>query len=110
MTLCKGVCTTSRKKDPIWKYVDRLDGNYVKCKFCGHKFAGGASRIKGHLSKFKGHGVYTCTKVPEDVQIEASSKFIHSNTRVKSNYNSNNLDHSLSNLDLPSCAIKGMRN
>ena len=85
-----------------------MEDNYVRCKFCGHKFAGGASRIKGHLSKFKGQGVRKCTQVSEDVQIKASLTFDHSNTGVKINGSSSNLGQSLSNLDSPSGTTKGM--
>ncbi|KAK7860888.1 hypothetical protein CFP56_029229 [Quercus suber] len=59
-----------RKKDRFWRYVEDLDGHF-KCNFCQRDFAGGASRIKFHLARVKGHDIDICANVPEDVQKEA---------------------------------------
>ena len=60
-----------RKKDRFWEHVEVLNGRF-KCKFCERDFAGGASRIKCHLSGVKGHDIDICTKVSKEVQEEAS--------------------------------------
>jgi hypothetical protein len=60
----------SRPNDPFWEYVEKMDGDSMRCKFCGHLFAKGTSiwRIKSHLSGLEGRGVKICAQVPQDVQ------------------------------------------
>ena len=96
LTLCKGVPTSGKK------YADRLKDNYVKWKSCGPEFAGCASKISGH------DDVRTSIEVPEDVHVKTSLTFNRSNTRVKRDYNSSNLDLSPSDLNLLSRIIKGI--
>lgn len=64
-----------RKKDRFWQCVDIVEENKVKCRYCGEKFAGGASRIKGHLSGIRRKGINVCRKVPTNVRIEAASTY-----------------------------------
>ncbi|XP_052179281.1 uncharacterized protein LOC127792687 isoform X2 [Diospyros lotus] len=56
-----------REKDVCWEYADKLDGNKVRCKFCGRVLNGGISRLKHHLSRLPSKGVNPCTKVRDDV-------------------------------------------
>jgi len=60
----------SRPNDPFWEYVEKMDGDSMRCKFCGLLFAKGTSirRIKSHLSGLKGRGVKNCAQVPQHVQ------------------------------------------
>lgn len=61
-----------RKKDPIWKYAEKLEDGF-KCKFCQAEFVGGAgaSRIKVHLAKYRGKGIEICARVTPEAQADA---------------------------------------
>ncbi|KAL5798854.1 hypothetical protein ACOSQ2_003674 [Xanthoceras sorbifolium] len=59
-----------REKDRFWEYVEDLSG-HLYCKFCEHKFSGGITRIKSHLSGLRGRNIEVRPKVPEDVQLAA---------------------------------------
>ncbi|TXG62617.1 hypothetical protein EZV62_009611 [Acer yangbiense] len=59
-----------REKQKFWEYVEDLNGRFL-CKFCEHRFSGGITRIKSHLSGLKGRDIEICMKVPEDVQLAA---------------------------------------
>ncbi|KAL5862226.1 hypothetical protein ACOSQ4_003522 [Xanthoceras sorbifolium] len=59
-----------REKDRFWEYVEDLSGHFY-CKFCEHKFSGGITRIKSHLSGLRGRNIEVRPKVPEDVQLAA---------------------------------------
>ncbi|KAK1560126.1 hypothetical protein Q3G72_023294 [Acer saccharum] len=59
-----------REKEKFWEYVEDLNGRFL-CKFCEHRFSGGITRIKSHLSGLKGRDIEICMKVPEDVQLAA---------------------------------------
>ena len=60
-----------RKRDRFWEYVEELNSRF-KCKFCKREFPGGATRIKSHLASARGRDIDICTKVPKEVQEEAS--------------------------------------
>ena len=60
-----------RKRERFWEYVEELNGRF-KCKFCEREFPGGATRVKSHLAGAKGRDIEICTKVPKEVQEEAS--------------------------------------
>ena len=77
-----------RKKDRFWEYVEELNGRF-KCKFCKLDFAGGATRIKYHLAQAKGHDINICTKVPKEVQVEASLTIGEPNKKLKGASTSN---------------------
>ena len=77
-----------RKKDRFWEFVEEVNGRF-KCKFCECVFAGGATRIKYHLAGAKGHDINICTKVPKDVQEEASLTVGVSNKKLKGASTSN---------------------
>ena len=66
-----------RKKDRIWMHVEKLKDDRFKCTFCGRVFSGGATRIKYHLAGDKGNDIEICTKVPEEVQEEASLMMVN---------------------------------
>ena len=82
-----------RKKDISWQFVDILDGNKFGCKFCEREFAGGASRIKYHLSGIKRQGIGICSEVIEDAERAVSSAVHDPSKKVRSN------NASLSNLE-----------
>ena len=103
-----------RKRDDIWKHVDILDDDEFKCKkfkckFCGGEFAGGASRIKYHLSGIKRKGISICSEVTEDVERAASSAVHGPNKRVRSNNaSSSNLEENRVNSSSPVGSSRGM--
>ena len=68
-------------KDRFWNYVQDLDGRF-KCNFCGHDFAGGATRIKAHLAGYKGRDIQICEKVTADVREEACLAIQGANKQV----------------------------
>ena len=70
-----------RSKDRFWNYVQVLDGRF-KCNFCGHDFAGGATRIKAHLAGYKGRDIQICEKVTADVREEACLAIQGANKQV----------------------------
>ena len=78
-----------RKKDRIWMHVEKLNDDHFKCTFCGHVFSGGATRIKYHLAGDKGNDIEICTKVPEEVQEEASLTIGKPNKKLKGASTSN---------------------
>ena len=78
-----------RKKDRIWMHVEELNDDRFKCTFCGRVFSGGATRIKYHLAGAKGHDINTCTKVPKEVQEEASLTIGEPNKELKGATTSN---------------------
>ncbi|KAI4353315.1 hypothetical protein L6164_002274 [Bauhinia variegata] len=80
----------------------QVQSSVIKCKFCGDEFAGGASRIKGHLSGMGGKGIHACTRVPEEVQKAASSTFGGSNETPCSSVNPS------SNMPNDSSRVKGV--
>ncbi|XP_030941199.1 uncharacterized protein LOC115966005 [Quercus lobata] len=82
-----------RKKDRFWRYVEDLDGRF-KCNFCRRDFAGGASRIKFHLARVKGHAIDICANVPEDVQKKAYLVIGGTNKKLKSASSSSNAKES----------------
>ncbi|KAI4353328.1 hypothetical protein L6164_002287 [Bauhinia variegata] len=97
-----------RKKDPIWDHVEKLNDKEFKCKKCGEKFAGGASRIKAHLLGIEGKGIRTCHGIPKDVQLATSSTFGDSNKAPYSTVNSCNPQHSvISNMPNDSLRVTG---
>ena len=58
-----------KSKSPYWSHV--LLGKETKqvtCKYCKHRFAGGATRIKAHL--FALSGVSRCPSVPPEAKEE----------------------------------------
>ncbi|KAG8380934.1 hypothetical protein BUALT_Bualt06G0068200 [Buddleja alternifolia] len=71
-----------RKKDPVWEYVEALDGRFI-CKFCERNFAGGVPRIKSHLSGITGRDIDICTKVPENIQAKAFLAVAGSSKKAK---------------------------
>ena len=78
-----------RKKDRIWMHVEKLNDDRFKCTFCGRVFSGGATRIKYHLAGDKGNDIEICTKVPEEVQEEASLTIGKPNKKLKGASTSN---------------------
>ncbi|KAI4353326.1 hypothetical protein L6164_002286 [Bauhinia variegata] len=95
-----------RKKDPIWDHVEKLNDKEFKCKKCGEKFAGGASRIKAHLLGIEGKGIRTCHGIPEDVQLATSSRVGDSNKAPYSTVNSCNPQHSVIS-NMPNDSLRG---
>nr|POF21133.1 disease resistance protein tao1 [Quercus suber] len=77
-----------RKKDRFWEFVEEINGRF-KCNFCERVFAGGATRIKYHLAGAKGHDIDVCTKVPKNVQEEASLTIGEPNKKLKGASTSN---------------------
>ena len=58
------------KKDFVWKYVIEVsEEQYLRCKFCNQRCAGGVNRLKHHLDGTH-HGMKSCPKVSEDVRLE----------------------------------------
>ena len=58
------------RKDFVWKYVIEVSGEqYLRCKFCNQRCAGGVNRLKHHLAGTH-HGMKPCPKVSEDVRLE----------------------------------------
>ena len=58
------------RKDFVWKYVIEVSGEqYMRCKFCNQRCAGGVNRLKHHLAGTY-HGMKPCLKVSEDVRLE----------------------------------------
>ncbi|XP_030937698.1 uncharacterized protein LOC115962952 [Quercus lobata] len=78
-----------RKKDRFWEHVEKQNNGCFKCKYCESIFAGGATRIKYHLAGAKGHDINICTKVPKEVQEEASLTIGEPNKKVKGASTSN---------------------
>ncbi|XP_031385247.1 uncharacterized protein LOC116199089 isoform X2 [Punica granatum] len=87
----------TRKKDRFWEYAERLNGRF-KCNFCRRDFAGGAPRVKSHLSGIKGRDIDICTKVPKDVQLAAAAMIKGANKRPKTEAFSSNSDGTSSEL------------
>ncbi|KAK4848787.1 hypothetical protein QYF36_017318 [Acer negundo] len=80
-----------REKEKFWEYVEDLNGRFL-CKFCEHRFSGGITRIKSHLSGLKGRDIEICMKVPEDVQFAALQAIgADHNKRAKSSRTLNNV-------------------
>ena len=48
------------KKEEYWNQVTKLGNNAWKCKHCGRKFKGGASRIKAHVERIEREGIQVC--------------------------------------------------
>ncbi|KAI4353338.1 hypothetical protein L6164_002296 [Bauhinia variegata] len=104
---CEGISIMGRKKDPIWDHVEKLNDKEFKCKKCGEKFAGGASRIKAHLLGIEGKGIRTCDGIPKDVQLATSSTFGDSNKAPYGTVNSCNPQHSvISNMPNDSLRVR----
>ncbi|XP_031400939.1 uncharacterized protein LOC116210923 isoform X2 [Punica granatum] len=80
-----------RQADNFWEYAERLYGRF-KCKFCKQDFAGGAPRVKSHLSGIKGRDVDICTMVPKHVQALAAEAIKGANKRPKPEYFSSSSD------------------
>ena len=78
-----------RKKDRFWEHVEKQNNGRFKCKYCKSNFAGGATRIKYHLAGAKGHDINICTKVPKEVQEEASLTIGEPNKKLKGASTSN---------------------
>uniref|UniRef100_A0A7N2MSL1 BED-type domain-containing protein n=2 Tax=Quercus lobata TaxID=97700 RepID=A0A7N2MSL1_QUELO len=78
-----------RKKDRFWDHVEEQNNGRFKCKYCESIFAGGATRIKYHLAGAKGHDINICTKVPQEVQEEASLTVGEPNKKLKGASTSN---------------------
>ncbi|KAI4353343.1 hypothetical protein L6164_002301 [Bauhinia variegata] len=95
-----------RKKDPIWDHVEKLNDKEFKCKKCGEKFAGGASRIKAHLLGIEGKGIRTCHGIPKDVQLATSSTFGDYNKAPYSTVNSCDPQHSVIS-NMPHDSLRG---
>ncbi|KAI4353337.1 hypothetical protein L6164_002296 [Bauhinia variegata] len=103
---CEGISIMGRKKDPIWDHVEKLNDKEFKCKKCGEKFAGGASRIKAHLLGIEGKGIRTCDGIPKDVQLATSSTFGDSNKAPYGTVNSCNPQHSVIS-NMPNDSLRG---
>ncbi|XP_030940521.1 uncharacterized protein LOC115965822 [Quercus lobata] len=86
--LLEGKRNMGRKRDRFWEFAEEINGRF-KCKFCELDFAGGASRIKSHLAGVKGHAISICTKVPKEVQEEASLAVGMPNKKLKGASTSN---------------------
>ena len=78
-----------RKKDQFWEYVEKQNNGRFKYKYCASIFVGGATRIKYHWAGVKGHDINTCTKVPKEVQEEASLTIGEPNKKLKGASTSN---------------------
>ncbi|XP_075661374.1 putative disease resistance protein RGA3 isoform X2 [Castanea sativa] len=78
-----------RKKDRFWEHVEKQNNGRFKCKYCESIFAGGATRIKYHLAGAKCHDINICTKVPKEVQEEASLTIGEPNKKLKGASTSN---------------------
>jgi hypothetical protein len=46
----------------------------VSCRYCGHTFVGGVTRIKAHLGKVKKAGVAPCLRAPEELVAQYKEK------------------------------------
>ena len=58
------------RKDFVWKYVIEVsEEQYLRCKFCNQRCAGGVNRLKHHLAGTH-RGMKPCPKVSEDVRLE----------------------------------------
>ncbi|KAJ7948620.1 LRR and NB-ARC domain disease resistance protein [Quillaja saponaria] len=93
-----------RPKDSIWKHAENLKGRF-KCNYCGLEFAGGATRIKSHLSGIKGQGIDKCNEVPEHVRAAAFEVADGSNKRARPLVGSSNIEGSAN-----SAYAQGMQN
>ncbi|XP_031400572.1 uncharacterized protein LOC116210710 isoform X2 [Punica granatum] len=80
-----------RRADTFWEYAEQLCGRF-KCNFCKRDFAGGAPRVKSHLSGIKGRDVDICTMVPKHVQALAAETIKGANKRPKPEYFSSSSD------------------
>ena len=64
------------RKDFVWKYVIEVsEEQYLRCKFCNQRWAGGVNRLKHHLAGTH-HGMKSCPKVSEDVRLECKDAFV----------------------------------
>jgi hypothetical protein len=66
-------------KAPEWQHVHIIGASkgkdpQVSCKFCGHTFVGGVTRIKNHLGKVKKAGVAPCLRAPEELVAQYKEK------------------------------------
>ncbi|KAJ7948559.1 transcription factor bHLH [Quillaja saponaria] len=92
-----------RKKDSFWQHAEDLNGRF-KCNYCGREFAGGATRIKSHLSGLKGNEIDICASVPEDVRAIAFEVIGGSIRRDKAIVGSSNIEGCLN-----SASAQGMQ-
>ena len=74
------------RKDFVWKYVIEVSGEqYLRCKFCNQRCAGGVNRLKHHLAGTH-HGMKPCPKVSEDVRLECKDALANfKNQKTKRN-------------------------
>ncbi|KAL3748397.1 hypothetical protein ACJRO7_009612 [Eucalyptus globulus] len=62
-------------RDRFREYVDYLENNKWKCKFCGIESQGSATRIRAHLAGILRYGITACEKVDHQVRVEALETF-----------------------------------
>ena len=94
-----------RKKDKLWEYVEKLDGNRFKCKFCDRNFPGGITRVKSHFAGVQGRDIEVCSKVSEDVQAEAFLAINGGNKKTKTISSEGNQEGSQT---MSSTSLRGM--
>ncbi|KAL3748399.1 hypothetical protein ACJRO7_009614 [Eucalyptus globulus] len=63
-----------RESDRFRGYVEYVENNKWKCRFCGNKYSGSATRIRAHLAGIPRYGIKGCEKVDHHVRAEASQK------------------------------------
>ncbi|KAF2322166.1 hypothetical protein GH714_008096 [Hevea brasiliensis] len=88
--LCQLYTVMGKRKDPFWSYVEPLDGGF-RCNFCGRQFSGGIPRIVAHLAGLTNHGIDVCSKVSENVRVEARSKLGNRPKKGKMEFSSSDL-------------------
>ncbi|KAL3748396.1 hypothetical protein ACJRO7_009611 [Eucalyptus globulus] len=63
-----------RELDRFREYVEDVENNKWKCRFCSNKYGGSATRIRAHLAGIPPYGIKGCEKVDHHVRAEASQK------------------------------------
>ena len=63
----------------MWKYVIEVSGEqYLRCKFCNQRYAGGVNRLKHHLAGTH-LGMKPCNKVSADARLECKEALTNFN-------------------------------
>ncbi|KAL3748418.1 hypothetical protein ACJRO7_009628 [Eucalyptus globulus] len=63
-----------RELDRFREFVEYVENNKWKCRFCGNKYGGSATRIRAHLAGIPRYGIKGCEKVDHHVRAEALQK------------------------------------
>ncbi|KAK3424060.1 hypothetical protein EUGRSUZ_F00831 [Eucalyptus grandis] len=84
-----------REKDSFRDYVEFLQNDRWKCKFCKKDYAGSATRIKAHLAGIGGYGINGCKDVNDPVRLEARKALKGKGVAESSNGGEGNVEEGL---------------